>query len=205
MPDIGLPTGATRAPKGPPGARGGRGFKRGGGRGSSQFVAHELGGVKERTEDVVTGESRKKTFPDLLLSQPVLRGLHTAGFVQPSPVQLLAIPPAKVGFDLIVQSKSGTGKTCVYVVAALEMLKPDLQGLQALVLAPTREIAIQGVTVAMQVGPEFKFKPCTFLSSPGWTGVRPGEDGCIHRWHQPGRRQGEGQDLPAGCWDSWQA
>ena len=40
----------------------------------------------------------------------------------------------------------------MYVVAALEMLKPDLQGLQALVLAPTREIAIQGVTVAMQVG-----------------------------------------------------
>ena len=94
MPDIGLPTGATRAPKGLP-ARGGRGYKRGGGRGSSQFVAHELGGVKERTEDVVTGESRKKTFPDLLLSQPVLRGLHTAGFVQPSPVQLLAIPPTR--------------------------------------------------------------------------------------------------------------
>ena len=126
-------------------------------------MAHELGGVKERTEDVVTGESRKKTFPDLLLSQPVLRGLHTAGFVQPSPVQLLAIPPAKVGFDLIVQSKSGTGKTCVYVVAALEMLKPDLQGLQALVLAPTREIAVQGVTVAMQVGPEMKCKPCPYL------------------------------------------
>ena len=169
-------------------------------------IPHELGGVKERTEDVVTGESRKKTFPDLLLSQPVLRGLHTAGFVQPSPVQLLAIPPAKVGFDLIVQSKSGTGKTCVYVVAALEMLKPDLQGLQALVLAPTREIAIQGVTVAMQVGTAIKCEPCTFLSSsPGRTGVGPGEDGCIHRRYKPGGGQGEGQDMPAGCWDSWQA
>ena len=163
MPDIWLPTGATRAPNGPTGAslaRRGRGLTVGGGRGSSQIIAHELGGVNESTEDVVTRESRKKTFPDLLLSQPVLRGLHTAGFVQPSPVQLLAIPPAKVGFDLIVQSKSGTGKTCVYVVAALEMLKPDLQGLQALVLAPTREIAIQGVTVAMQVGVEIKCYPC---------------------------------------------
>jgi len=155
MPDIGLPTGASRNPKGP-GAKGGRGFKkRGGGSGRGlQLVAHDIGGEKERTDDVVTGESRDATFPSLLLSQPVLKGLQTAGFVQPSPVQLMAIPPAKVGFDLIVQSKSGTGKTCVYVVAALEMLKPDLQGLQALVLAPTREIAIQGVTVAMQIGQE---------------------------------------------------
>jgi len=154
MPDVGLPTGATRAPRGP--GRGGKGFKRGGGgRGQSAGgIAHDITGKKERTEDVVTGESRQKTFTDLLLSQPVLSGLKSAGFVQPSPVQLLAIPPAKVGFDLIVQSKSGTGKTCVYVVTALEMLKPDLQGLQALILAPTREIAIQGVTVAMQVGQE---------------------------------------------------
>ena len=84
MPDIGLPTGASRAPNGP---RGGRGFKRGAGRdGGGQTVAHDITGVKERT-----GDSREKTFPDLLLSQPVLKGLHTAGFVQPSPVQLLAI------------------------------------------------------------------------------------------------------------------
>jgi len=163
MPDVGLPTGATRAPRGP--GRGGRGFKRGGvGRGHGVGgIAHDITG-KERTEDVVTGESRQKTFSDLLLSPSVLSGLQTAGFVQPSPVQLLAIPPAKVGFDLIVQSKSGTGKTCVYVVAALEMLKPDLQGLQALVLAPTREIAIQGVTVAMQVGQELgKVKMAAFI------------------------------------------
>ena len=155
MPDIWLPSGATRAPNGPTGAslaRRGRGFTVGCGRGSSQIVVHELGGVKESTEDVVTRESRKTTFPDLLLSKPVLRGLHTAGFVQPSPVQLLAIPPAKVGSDLIVQSKSGTDKTCVYVVTALEMLKPDLQGLQALVLGPTLEVVMQGANLAMKVG-----------------------------------------------------
>jgi len=167
MPEVGLPTGASRAPRGPGagGGKGGRGFKRGGGRGQGVGgVAHDITGKKERTEDVVTGESREKTFADLLLSSPVLTGLDRAGFVQPSPVQLLAIPPAKVGFDLIVQSKSGTGKTCVYVVAALEMLKPDLPCLQALVLAPTREIAIQGVTVAMQVGQELdKVKMAAFI------------------------------------------
>ena len=41
----------------------------------------------------------------------------------PSPIQLAAIPQAKIGLDMIVQSKSGTGKTCVYVVTALEMIR----------------------------------------------------------------------------------
>ena len=108
--------------------------------------------MKERTEDVVTGEVKDKSFEDMMLSQPVLSGLRNAGFVQPSPVQMLAIPPAKLGFDLIVQSKSGTGKTAVYVVAALEMVKASVAGLQCLVVAPTREIAVQGATVAMQLG-----------------------------------------------------
>jgi len=53
---------------------------------------------------------------------------------------------------MIVQSKSGTGKTCVYVVTALEMLKRELPGLQVLVIAPTREIAMQGLEVASQIG-----------------------------------------------------
>ena len=46
-----------------------------------------------------------------------------SGFVRPSPIQLAAIPNGKIGLDMIVQSKSGTGKTCVYVVTALEMIK----------------------------------------------------------------------------------
>ena len=72
------------------------------------------------TEDVVTSEGREKTFEDLLLSAPGLQGLNNSGFVRPSQVQLQAIPKTRVGFDCIVKSKSGTGKTCVYVVTALE-------------------------------------------------------------------------------------
>ena len=109
-------------------------------------------GKKERTEDVVTGDVKDKSFEDMMLSEPVLNGLRNSGFVQPSPVQMLALPPAKLGFDLIVQSKSGTGKTAVYVVTALEMVKTSVTGLQCLVVAPTREIAVQGATVAMQLG-----------------------------------------------------
>ena len=98
-------------------------------------------------------ECIQNTFPGLLLSQPVLRGLQTAGFVKPSPAQLVAIPPAKLGTDLIVQTRSGTDRTSVYVVTALEMLKPhiQLQGLQALVLGPTLEVVMQGANMAMKV------------------------------------------------------
>ena len=46
-----------------------------------------------------------------------------SGFVHPSPIQLAALPNSKIGLDMIVQSKSGTGKTCVYVVTALEMIR----------------------------------------------------------------------------------
>ena len=53
-------------------------------------------------------------------------GAPWSGFVRPSPVQLQVIPKTIVGFDCIVQCKSGTGKTCVYVVTAIEMVKPDL-------------------------------------------------------------------------------
>ena len=114
-------------------------------------MAHDIS-RKQRTEDVVTAESRQKTFSDLLLSPAVLQGLNNSGFLHPSPVQLQAIPPAKIGFDCIVQSKSGTGKTLVYAVTALEMVRPELAALQVLVLAPTREIAVQGVNVTMQIG-----------------------------------------------------
>ena len=134
---------------------------------------------KERTEDVVTGESRQKTFADLLLSPAVLRGLAGAGFHQPSPVQLLALPTAKAGFDCIVQSKSGTGKTCVYVVTALEMVRPELPGLQVLVLAPTREIAVQGVTVALQIGQHLpSVKVAAFIGGLGLAEDKVKARGC---------------------------
>ena len=84
-----------------------------------------------------------------------------SGFVHPSPIQWSALPLAtKVGLDLVVQSKSGTGKTLVYVVTALNMINTDNNAVQALVLAPTREIAVQGARVALDVAgacmPELK-------------------------------------------------
>jgi superfamily II DNA/RNA helicase len=91
-------------------------------------------------------------FSQLLLSPPVTRGLLAAGFVKPSPVQLRAIPLGRLGTDLIVQAKSGTGKTCVFSVIVLEHVVVANAVAQALILAPTREIAVQINEVLNTVG-----------------------------------------------------
>ena len=71
----------------------------------------------DRTIDVTNGAD---SFADLLLPEHLLAALAAAGFTKPSPVQTTAIPLARVGADLIVQAKSGTGKTLVYGIPCVE-------------------------------------------------------------------------------------
>ncbi|XP_076448682.1 uncharacterized protein LOC143285303 [Babylonia areolata] len=112
-------------------------------------VAHKFA-EKTRTSDVIISET--VDFSGLLLSKPVLNGLKNAGFERPSPIQLKAIPLGRCGLDLIVQAKSGTGKTCVFSVVALEGIEPTTSSTQVLVLAPTREIAVQIWEVMCSLG-----------------------------------------------------
>ncbi|NXJ21114.1 DDX20 helicase, partial [Dicrurus megarhynchus] len=95
-----------------------------------------------RTRDVLV-PGGPSDFGSLLLSPPVLAGLEAAGFHRPSPVQLKAIPLGRCGLDLIVQAKSGTGKTCVFATIALDAVLLESPATQILILAPTREIAVQ--------------------------------------------------------------
>ncbi|NWW67051.1 DDX20 helicase, partial [Ifrita kowaldi] len=95
-----------------------------------------------RTRDVLV-PGGPSDFGSLLLSPPVLAGLEAAGFHRPSPVQLKAIPLGRCGLDLIVQAKSGTGKTCVFATVALDAVLLESPATQILILAPTREIAVQ--------------------------------------------------------------
>ncbi len=85
------------------------------------------------------------TFPDLVTS-PVLRNnLARHSFKTPTPVQEQAIPPAMLGHDLVATAQTGTGKTLAFVLPILELLgrKPLSTKPQALILSPTRELAIQ--------------------------------------------------------------
>jgi ATP-dependent RNA helicase RhlE len=82
------------------------------------------------------------TFRDLKLSEKSLHALDRAGFEQPTPIQAQAIPPALAGKDVIGTAATGTGKTAAFLLPILERLTGKT-GTRALILAPTRELALQ--------------------------------------------------------------
>lgn len=83
------------------------------------------------------------TFESLKLREPLLRGLYAFGFVKPSAVQARAFAPILAGRDVIAQAQSGTGKTAMIAVSALQLAAPSTRDVQVLVLSPTRELALQ--------------------------------------------------------------
>jgi ATP-dependent RNA helicase RhlE len=85
-------------------------------------------------------------FSELPISDYLMERLHSARFTLPTPVQAAAIPQALEGKDVLATSQTGTGKTLAFLVPAIEMLlKQNTPGIAALVLVPTRELAMQVV------------------------------------------------------------
>lgn len=84
-------------------------------------------------------------FDELGLSQVMLDSLRQARYDAPTPIQAGLIPLALQGLDVIGQARTGTGKTAAFMIPILERLKPnrEVSGPQALVLTPTRELAVQ--------------------------------------------------------------
>ena len=82
-------------------------------------------------------------FAALSLSAPLLQTLSAVGYEAPSPIQAATIPPLLEGRDLVGQAQTGTGKTAAFALPILEKIDVKLAQTQALVLAPTRELAIQ--------------------------------------------------------------
>ena len=84
-----------------------------------------------------------KTFQDFALEPSIMKGLNDVGYETPSPIQALTIPPLLSGKDVIGQAQTGTGKTAAFALPALNNLDLKQKDPQILVLAPTRELAIQ--------------------------------------------------------------
>jgi ATP-dependent RNA helicase RhlE len=97
-----------------------------------------------------------KTFSELSISAQLKSNLSKHGFVQPTPVQAQAIEPALAGKDLVATAQTGTGKTLAFVLPLLHLLEtePRRPGVRAVVLTPTRELAMQihEVFVTMAAG-----------------------------------------------------
>jgi ATP-dependent RNA helicase DeaD len=93
-----------------------------------------------------------RSFAALELSAQTLASLESMGYKAPTDVQVETIPKALTGKDLVVQSRTGTGKTAAFGIPIVERIDPDREGVQAVILAPTRELALQVAQEIAEIG-----------------------------------------------------
>ncbi len=104
-------------------------------------IATTVGG--EESLLVSQSEEQIVTFDDLGLSDEVLHAVHDLGFESPTPIQERSIPVVLSGKDMIGQAQTGTGKTAAFALPILSKIDCNKNCIQALILEPTRELAIQ--------------------------------------------------------------
>lgn len=109
------------------------------------------------------------SFDDMNLREALLRGIYAYGFEKPSAIQARAIMPSCTGRDVIAQAQSGTGKTATFSISVLQQIDINLKECQALVLAPTRELATQIQKVVIALG---DYMNATCHACIGGTNVR---------------------------------
>ena len=109
------------------------------------------------------------SFEDLPISENVLNGLKNLGFSDLFPIQAQAILPLLEGNDVIGQAHTGTGKTAAFGVPIVERLNPDSKKVQALILEPTRELAIQTAEHIQQIA---KYTALKVLPIYGGTSIQ---------------------------------
>jgi len=108
-------------------------------------------------------------FDEMNLREDLLRGIYAYGFEKPSAIQQRAIIPCIKGRDVIAQAQSGTGKTATFSIAILQQLDLSVKDCQALILAPTRELAQQIQKVVLALG---DFLQATCHACIGGTNVK---------------------------------
>uniref|UniRef100_A0A182KA88 RNA helicase n=1 Tax=Anopheles christyi TaxID=43041 RepID=A0A182KA88_9DIPT len=150
------------------------------------MAGHSLDDDKVRTADVMV--DRSLLFERMSLSEPVKQALARNNFVHPSPIQARAIPLARCDFDLLVQAKSGTGKTLVFAITIVESHDPEIAFPQSLTIVPTREIAVQVESVLNRIGGELgNFKARSFIGGMEISVDRKNLQNCSAVVGTPGR------------------
>jgi ATP-dependent RNA helicase RhlE len=107
-------------------------------------------------------ETTKIKFESLGLSEPILQSIRNLGFEHPTPIQAKVIPVALSGRDLIGLAETGSGKTAAFCLPLAERLTHG-QGISALILCPTREIALQTQAFIEIFGAEHKIRPACLI------------------------------------------
>jgi len=120
-----------------------------------------------RTSDVTDREG--KEFEDFCLTRELLMGIFEMGWEKPSPIQEAAIPMALSGRDILARAKNGTGKTGAYSVPILERVDASLDAIQALIVVPTRELALQVSQICTDLAKHIGLK---VMVTTGGTGLK---------------------------------
>jgi ATP-dependent RNA helicase DDX6/DHH1 len=107
-------------------------------------------------------------FEDFYIKRELMMGIFEAGFEKPSPIQEETIPVALTGRDILARAKNGTGKTAAFVIPTLERINPKSTKTQALILVPTRELALQTSHVCKTLG---KHLGINVMVTTGGTGL----------------------------------
>lgn len=93
-----------------------------------------------------------KKFVELKINEVLCQLLRENGITEATPVQEAAIPVIRSGKDVIVQAQTGTGKTLAFLLPIMEKIKVNAPAVQALIVTPTRELALQITSVAQKIG-----------------------------------------------------
>ena len=109
-----------------------------------------------------------QTFAELALTPAVLESIIAAKFSKPTIIQALFIPKALTGRDVMGQARTGTGKTCAFVVPIFERIQPARGKAQALILAPTRELALQITAEIDRLGSTLGFSAVTLYGGSSY-------------------------------------
>uniref|UniRef100_A0A182S6Q3 RNA helicase n=1 Tax=Anopheles maculatus TaxID=74869 RepID=A0A182S6Q3_9DIPT len=150
------------------------------------MAGHSLNDDKVRTADVMV--ERSLLFERMSLSEPVKQALARNNFIHPSPIQARAVPLARCDFDLLVQAKSGTGKTLVFAITIAERHDPEVAFPQSLTIVPTREIAVQVEAVLNRIGSDLgNFKARSFIGGMEISVDRKNLQNCSAVVGTPGR------------------
>ncbi|KAL5270885.1 hypothetical protein ACHWQZ_G001522 [Mnemiopsis leidyi] len=120
-----------------------------------------------KTSDVTSTKGNE--FEDFCLNRDLQMGIYEKGYEKPSPIQEESIPIALAGRDILARAKNGTGKTAAYLIPIIERVKINLNEIQALVIVPTRELALQTSQLCKELGKHIKVQ---VMVSTGGTNLR---------------------------------
>ncbi len=108
-------------------------------------------------------------FEDFVIKRELQMGIFEAQWYTPSPIQEETIPIALAGRDILARAKNGTGKTGAFVIPTLDKINPKSNKIQALILVPTRELALQTSQVCKTLG---KHLGINVMVTTGGTGLK---------------------------------